>query len=204
LFRESNCRRRIFLCRSNVRRGAVRAFFPSSTSLRRPFRGPDIRRRRPPPLSHSQGTKPHPARGLKWAFLPAHVGEGFLPSVNNGIPNKRLKDPNKEARAPGLPVLAYFGLTSRFSEANKRHYAFMIEGLEETTRALAQKGIRLVVLREKAPLRAAKAPARNRVAAEAPSWGSEAGTVALAGGVDRGYLRIQRERCERACEIRQG
>ena len=101
-------------------------------------------------------------------------------------------------------MLAYFGLTSRFSEANKRHYAFMIEGLEETTRALAQKGIRLVVLREKAPLRAAKAPARNRVAAEAPSWGSEAGTVALAGGVDRGYLRIQRERCERACEIRQG
>jgi hypothetical protein len=57
----------------------------------------------------------------------------------------------------------------------------MIEGLEEAVRALAQKGIRLVVLREKAPLGAAKAPAQNRVAAEALSWGSEAGAVVLAG-----------------------
>ena len=104
-----------------------------------------------------------------------------MPSVNNGIPNKRLKDPNKEARAPGLPVLACFGLTSRFPKENERQYAFMLEGIEETARALAQKGIRVVVLREKAPLGAAKAPARNRVAAEAPSWGPEAGAVALAG-----------------------
>ena len=150
---------------------------------------------------------------------------------------KRLKELNKEARAPGLyvlcwmqqsqraswnhaleysiergnelglPVLAYFGLTSRFPEANERHYAFMLEGLEETARALAQRGIRLVILKEKSPLRAVKAPARNRAAggapAEASSWGPEAGAVALAGRaalavVDRGYLRIQRVWRERA------
>lgn len=45
----------------------------------------------------------------------------------------------------GLPVAAVFGLTSSYPEANLRHYAFMLEGLEETASALADRKIPLVM-----------------------------------------------------------
>ncbi|MGD9310753.1 MAG: deoxyribodipyrimidine photo-lyase [Desulfosarcina sp.] len=44
-----------------------------------------------------------------------------------------------------LPVLAVFGLTDNYPEANWRHYRFMLEGLQDAQQALQRKGIRLVV-----------------------------------------------------------
>jgi deoxyribodipyrimidine photo-lyase len=50
------------------------------------------------------------------------------------------------ANTAGLPLLVCFVLTADYPEANLRHYTFMLEGLQETERALASRGIRLVVL----------------------------------------------------------
>ena len=74
------------------------------------------------------------------------------------------------------PVLACFGLTPAFPEGNARHYTFLLEGLQDARRALARRGIPLVV-RVGAPDEVASDLAR------------EASLVVT----DRGYLRIQRE-----------
>ncbi|MCS7241978.1 MAG: deoxyribodipyrimidine photo-lyase [Candidatus Caldatribacterium sp.] len=44
------------------------------------------------------------------------------------------------------PLLVFFGLTESFPEANLRHFVFMLEGLQETQKKLAQRGIKMVVL----------------------------------------------------------
>ena len=46
------------------------------------------------------------------------------------------------------PVLVFFGITESWPEANQRHYYFMLEGLQEVQKALAAKGIRMVIRRE--------------------------------------------------------
>lgn len=79
------------------------------------------------------------------------------------------------ANTRGKPLVAYFGLTETFPEANERHYAFMLEGLAETAKSLEKRGVLLVVRR----------------------ISPEAGAVELARQadlvvVDRGYLRIER------------
>ena len=81
-----------------------------------------------------------------------------------------------EANGLNLPVVVVFGLTDRFPEANLRHYAFMLEGLEEVRRALDDRGIRFA-LTHRSPELAATALAE------------EAALVVA----DRGYLRIQRQ-----------
>src|SRR5512136_2334333 len=43
-----------------------------------------------------------------------------------------------------LPAVVVFGLTADYPEANARHYAFMLEGLAELHRALADRGILFV------------------------------------------------------------
>jgi deoxyribodipyrimidine photo-lyase len=52
------------------------------------------------------------------------------------------------------PLLACFGLTADYPEANARHYTFLLEGLKETARALEDRGVALAVLRDH-PARAA-------------------------------------------------
>jgi deoxyribodipyrimidine photo-lyase len=47
-----------------------------------------------------------------------------------------------------LPVVVAFGLTADFPEANLRHYHFMLQGLKETSEALAKCGIRMVIRAE--------------------------------------------------------
>lgn len=81
-----------------------------------------------------------------------------------------------EANERNLPVVVVFGLTDRFPEANLRHYAFMMEGLEEVRKGLNRRGIRFVLL-HRSPELAATAMAE------------EAALVVT----DRGYLRIQRQ-----------
>lgn len=89
--------------------------------------------------------------------------------------NPALEYAVQQANTLGQPVVVVFGLTSRFPEANLRHYRFMLEGLRETLQALSGRGIRMVVL-EESPVTAAL-----RLAAEASLL-----------VVDKGYLRIQR------------
>jgi deoxyribodipyrimidine photo-lyase len=43
------------------------------------------------------------------------------------------------------PVVAVFGLTADYPEANLRHYQFMLEGLKETQKDLAKRKIQLVI-----------------------------------------------------------
>ncbi len=74
------------------------------------------------------------------------------------------------------PLLVLFGITSRFPEANARHYAFMLEGLREVREALSKRGIQFVVKLEPPELAAVK------LAREA--------TLVV---TDRGYLRIQKQ-----------
>ncbi len=81
-----------------------------------------------------------------------------------------------EANERNLPVVVVFGLTGQFPEANLRHYAFMVEGLEEVRKRLNSRGIRFVLV-HRSPELAATAMAE------------EAALVVA----DRGYLRIQRQ-----------
>ncbi len=74
-----------------------------------------------------------------------------------------------------LPLLVFFGLAKSYPEANLRHYSFMLQGLKEVARALADRGIAFV-LRRQSP---------------------EVGAVELSRDAallvaDRGYTRIQR------------
>jgi deoxyribodipyrimidine photo-lyase len=49
-----------------------------------------------------------------------------------------------------VPIIVLFGITDSYPEANLRHYYFMLEGLQDTEKCLAKRGIKLVV-RHKAP-----------------------------------------------------
>jgi deoxyribodipyrimidine photo-lyase len=75
----------------------------------------------------------------------------------------------------GLPVLVAFGLRPSYPGANLRHYLWMLEGLEETARALEERSIGFV-------LRLGHSP---DVALE---LAKDAGAVVT----DRGYLSHQR------------
>ncbi len=61
--------------------------------------------------------------------------------------NHALEYATRQANDRGQPLLVGFGLTEDYPEAQERHYAFMLEGLAETQRALADRGVRLVVRR---------------------------------------------------------
>jgi deoxyribodipyrimidine photo-lyase len=89
----------------------------------------------------------------------------------------------REANHRRLPLLAVFGITQRFPDANARSYAFMLEGLQETQQALRDRGIQLTV-RLQPPVEAVRDLARD------------AALVV----VDRGYLRIERRWRERVAE----
>lgn len=95
--------------------------------------------------------------------------------------NHALEHAVRRANELGRPVVACFGLTADFPEANARHYAFLLEGLRDAQAALADRGIPLVVRRGRP----------DEVAAE---LARDACLVVT----DRGYLRVQREWRERA------
>ncbi|MCX7667349.1 MAG: deoxyribodipyrimidine photo-lyase [Atribacterota bacterium] len=81
------------------------------------------------------------------------------------------------------PLLTFFGLTEHFPEANARHYLFLLEGLQETQKKLAQRGIKMVVYLDD------------------PVEGiSNLSQRAILLVTDRGYLRIQREWREKAAQ----
>jgi deoxyribodipyrimidine photo-lyase len=59
--------------------------------------------------------------------------------------NPALEYAVDEANAHDLPVLVCFGLMDGYPEANARHYTFMLEGLAEVARGLAERGIAFVI-----------------------------------------------------------
>jgi deoxyribodipyrimidine photo-lyase len=79
------------------------------------------------------------------------------------------------ANRENLPVVVGFGLTDAYAEANRRHYAFMLQGLQEVERTLTARGIGFVIRRGEPP----------DVAIEM------AGRAAFV-VCDRGYLRHQK------------
>ncbi|MBP7275817.1 MAG: deoxyribodipyrimidine photo-lyase [Kiritimatiellae bacterium] len=95
--------------------------------------------------------------------------------------NHALEYAIREANRLRLPVVACFGITDQFPEANERHYVFMLEGLKSTAMALERRGIDFVLQR--------RPP--DEVAVE---LGRRAALVVT----DRGYLRIERQWRKRA------
>jgi deoxyribodipyrimidine photo-lyase len=59
--------------------------------------------------------------------------------------NHALEHAIRKANELEVPVVALFGITDQYPEANLRHCHFMLEGLRETQQALERRGIQLVV-----------------------------------------------------------
>ncbi len=85
-----------------------------------------------------------PARGGRYVLY-------WMQQSQRARVNPALEYAVQEANRLGLPLLAVFGLTDGYPEANARHYTFMLEGLGETARALARRGIAFVVRRGEPP-----------------------------------------------------
>ena len=97
--------------------------------------------------------------------------------------NHALEYATRQANAMDLPLVCVFGLTDDFPDANLRHYTFMMQGLMEVSEALAERGIRFVMLRQTPD-------------ATALSLASDAALLVT----DRGYLRVQVEWRRRVAE----
>src|ERR687889_2518475 len=61
--------------------------------------------------------------------------------------NHALEYAIQRANDLGQRLLVVFGLTDDYPEANLRHYAFMLEGLQDAQEALKKRGIKMVVRR---------------------------------------------------------
>lgn len=97
--------------------------------------------------------------------------------------NHALEYAAGKANELGKPLVVFFGIIGRYPGANRRHYAFLLEGLRETKRALAKRGIAMVVRRA------------------SPEEGiTEFAREACLVVADRGYTRIQRQWRARAAE----
>ena len=92
------------------------------------------------------------------------------------VDNHALDAAVRIANSLGLPVYAYFALVPDYPGANSRHFAFLLQGLTDLERSLAEIGIPLVTDRAD--------PADG-----VPAAATEAACVVT----DRGYTRIQRE-----------
>ncbi len=90
--------------------------------------------------------------------------------------NHALEKAITRANQLKLPLVAIFGITDSYPEANLRHYHFMLEGLKDAKEALAKRRIQLVV-RHQSPEQAA----------------IELSEKAASAVVDAGHTRIERK-----------
>jgi deoxyribodipyrimidine photo-lyase len=74
------------------------------------------------------------------------------------------------------PLITYFGLSDNFPDATRRHYYFLLEGLQELEKSLNDMGIKLIVKK--------KNPSEGAV-----EISKQASMVIL----DRGYLKLQKK-----------
>lgn len=65
----------------------------------------------------------------------------WMQQSQRAVFNPALELAVETANDRGLPVLVGFGLTAAYPEANARHYAFLLQGLQDVARQLAQRGI---------------------------------------------------------------
>ncbi|MDX1527228.1 MAG: deoxyribodipyrimidine photo-lyase [Gammaproteobacteria bacterium] len=90
--------------------------------------------------------------------------------------NPALEHAARLANDRDQPLVVVFGLMEKYPEANERHFAFMLEGLSETEKALRKRRIKMVTLRSRPDVAALK-------------LAKQASLVVC----DRGYLRHQRK-----------
>ena len=100
----------------------------------------------------------------------------WMQSSQRASYNHALEYAVQKANERDERLLVVFGLTDDYPEANRRHYAFMLEGLQDAQKALKDRGIKMVV-RRGSPDAVALAAAKD------------ASLVVT----DRGYMRPQRE-----------
>ena len=92
----------------------------------------------------------HPARLRILAERPDRRGRFVLywmQQAQRTRENHALEHAVELANARELPLVVGFGLTDDYPGANARHYAFMLQGLREVARELAERRIRFVVRR---------------------------------------------------------
>lgn len=89
--------------------------------------------------------------------------------------NHALEYAIEQANGLNLTIIVCFGLMDDYPEANERHYAFMLQGLEDVAADLKRRGIGFVIRRGSPP----------EVAIQ---LGKQAALIVC----DRGYLRHQR------------
>ncbi|MBN2159031.1 MAG: deoxyribodipyrimidine photo-lyase [Spirochaetes bacterium] len=99
----------------------------------------------------------------------------WMQQSQRAVCNHALEFAIEAANRLSLPVVVFFGITP-FPESNARHYAFMLEGLQEVRDYLARRGI-LFAPRIVFPVDGAASLA-------------EQASLAV---TDRGYLRVQKE-----------
>src|SRR5512135_777280 len=99
----------------------------------------------------------------------------WMQAAQRAEDNHALEFAIGQANDLGRPLLAFFGLTGDFPEANARSYDFMLRGLRETRESLNRRGIQLVV-RLGSP----------------PAGAGEMGRRASLVVVDDGYARVER------------
>jgi deoxyribodipyrimidine photo-lyase len=97
--------------------------------------------------------------------------------------NHALEYSIRKANELKKPVIVFFGITEDWPQANRRHYYFMLEGLQKVRKELETKGIQMVI-RWQSP------------DAGAAELADEAALVV----VDAGQLRIQRQWRRNAAE----
>ncbi|MGM0501280.1 MAG: deoxyribodipyrimidine photo-lyase [Bacillota bacterium] len=100
----------------------------------------------------------------------------WMQSSQRATSNQALELAIEKANSLQQPLLVFFGLTANFPDANARHYYFMLEGLQEVRKKLADKKIKLII-RQQSPPQGVKKLAQN------------ASLVIT----DCGYLKIERK-----------
>lgn len=71
----------------------------------------------------------------------------WMQQSQRAVFNPALEVAIAAANRLGLPVLVGFGLIDSLPRSKARHYAFMLEGLAETARALRERGVGFVIRR---------------------------------------------------------
>ena len=69
----------------------------------------------------------------------------WMQRAQRGLDNPALNHAIDLGNALKLPVLAVFGLTADYPEAERRHYRFLVEGLPDTRKDMEKRGVPLVV-----------------------------------------------------------
>jgi len=108
----------------------------------------------------------------------------WMQKAQRATDNHALEFAVEQANRLKQPLFVFFFLFPGYPEASARHYTFMLQGLEETRRDLADRGIPLVLRFGFPPDELARA----------------AGNASLV-VTDRGYLDIHRDWRRRAAEI---